>query len=38
VLPRVVGEVIPIADVADGVARVTGGDTGGGRIVVDVGA
>jgi threonine dehydrogenase-like Zn-dependent dehydrogenase len=35
-LPRVVGDVIPIDDVAEGVARVARGDTGGSRIVVDV--
>lgn len=35
-LPRVVGDVIPIEDVAEGVARVARGDTGGSRIVVDV--
>jgi threonine dehydrogenase-like Zn-dependent dehydrogenase len=36
VLPKVVGDVIPIEDVAEGVARVARGDTGGSRIVVDV--
>ena len=36
VLPRVVGDVISIEDVAEGVARVARGDTGGSRIVVDV--
>lgn len=35
-LPRVVGDVIGIEDVAEGVARVQRGDTGGSRIVVDV--
>ncbi len=35
-LPRVVGDVIGIEDVAEGVARVARGDTGGSRIVVDV--
>lgn len=35
-LPRVVGDVIPLADVAEGVARVARGDTGGSRIVVDI--
>jgi alcohol dehydrogenase, propanol-preferring len=36
VLPRVVGDVIGIEDVAEGVSRVARGDTGGSRIVVDV--
>jgi threonine dehydrogenase-like Zn-dependent dehydrogenase len=36
VLPKVVGDVIPIHDVAEGVARVARGETGGSRIVVDV--
>lgn len=36
VLPRVVGDVIPLDDVAEGVARVARGETGGSRIVVDV--
>lgn len=36
VLPRVVGDVIPLADVLDGLARVRDGNTGGSRIVVDV--
>jgi threonine dehydrogenase-like Zn-dependent dehydrogenase len=36
VLPKVVGDVIGIDDVAEGVARVARGDTGGSRIVVDV--
>lgn len=36
VLPKVVGDVIGIEDVAEGVARVARGDTGGSRIVVDV--
>jgi threonine dehydrogenase-like Zn-dependent dehydrogenase len=35
-LPRAVGDIIPIEDVAEGVARVARGDTGGSRIVVDV--
>lgn len=35
-LPRVVGDVIPLADVAEGVARVHRGDTGGSRIVVEI--
>jgi threonine dehydrogenase-like Zn-dependent dehydrogenase len=35
-LPRVVGDVISIEDVNEGVARVARGDTGGSRIVVDV--
>ena len=35
-LPKVVGDVIAIGDVAEGVARVARGDTGGSRIVVDV--
>ncbi|MCK9248309.1 MAG: alcohol dehydrogenase catalytic domain-containing protein [Solirubrobacteraceae bacterium] len=36
VLPRVVGDVIPLADVAAGVERVHRGQTGGSRIVVDI--
>ena len=36
VLPHVVGDVIPLADVAEGVARVHRGETGGSRIVVDI--
>jgi hypothetical protein len=36
VLPKVVGDVIGIEDVAEGVARVARGETGGSRIVVDV--
>lgn len=36
VLPRVVGDVIPLAEVLDGLARVQQGRTGGSRIVVDV--
>jgi threonine dehydrogenase-like Zn-dependent dehydrogenase len=36
VLPKVVGDVIGIEEVAEGVARVARGDTGGSRIVVDV--
>ena len=36
VLPKVVGDVISIEDVAEGVERVARGDTGGSRIVVDV--
>jgi 2-desacetyl-2-hydroxyethyl bacteriochlorophyllide A dehydrogenase len=36
VLPRVVGDVIPLADVPAGVQRVHEGRTGGSRIVVDV--
>ena len=36
VLPHVVGDVIPLADVAAGVARVHRGETGGSRIVVDI--
>jgi len=35
-LPRVVGDVIPLADVAEGLQRVYRGDTGGSRIVVDI--
>jgi D-arabinose 1-dehydrogenase-like Zn-dependent alcohol dehydrogenase len=35
-LPRVVGDVIPLDDVAEGVARVARGETGGSRIVVDI--
>ncbi|MGE0068018.1 MAG: zinc-binding dehydrogenase [Solirubrobacterales bacterium] len=35
-LPRVVGDVIPLDDVAAGVARVARGETGGSRIVVDI--
>jgi threonine dehydrogenase-like Zn-dependent dehydrogenase len=35
-LPKVVGDVISIEDVNEGVARVARGDTGGSRIVVDV--
>lgn len=37
-LPKVVGDVIPLEDVAEGVARVARGDTGGSRIVVDLAA
>jgi threonine dehydrogenase-like Zn-dependent dehydrogenase len=37
-LPRVVGDVIPLEDVAEGVARVARGETGGSRIVVDIAA
>jgi D-arabinose 1-dehydrogenase-like Zn-dependent alcohol dehydrogenase len=36
VLPRVVGDVIPLADVLGGLSRVQAGRTGGSRIVVDV--
>jgi threonine dehydrogenase-like Zn-dependent dehydrogenase len=36
VLPKVVGDVIPIRDIVSGVERVSRGDTGGSRIVVDV--
>jgi threonine dehydrogenase-like Zn-dependent dehydrogenase len=35
-LPRVVGDVIPLEDVATGLERVARGDTGGSRIVLDV--
>jgi D-arabinose 1-dehydrogenase-like Zn-dependent alcohol dehydrogenase len=35
-LPKVVGDVIPLADVLSGVQRVQKGDTGGSRIVVDI--
>jgi D-arabinose 1-dehydrogenase-like Zn-dependent alcohol dehydrogenase len=35
-LPRVVGDVIPLEDVNDGLRRVHAGDTGGSRIVLDV--
>jgi Zn-dependent alcohol dehydrogenase len=35
-LPRVVGDVIPLDDVNEGVHRVARGDTGGSRIVVDI--
>lgn len=36
-LPRAIGDTIPLADVAEGVARVARGETGpGSRIVVDV--
>ena len=37
-LPRVVGDVIALDDVRDGVERVARGDTGGSRIVVDIAA
>jgi threonine dehydrogenase-like Zn-dependent dehydrogenase len=36
VLPRVVGDVIPLDDVRSGLDRVHRGDTGGSRIVVDI--
>ena len=36
VLPRVVGDTIPLFDVLSGLSRVQSGDTGGSRIVVDV--
>ena len=36
VLPRVVGDTIPLSDVLSGLSRVQSGDTGGSRIVVDV--
>lgn len=36
VLPRVVGDIIGLDDVAAGMSRVQNGDTGGSRIVVDV--
>jgi threonine dehydrogenase-like Zn-dependent dehydrogenase len=36
VLPKVVGDVIPLADVRQGLDRVHTGDTGGSRIVVDI--
>jgi D-arabinose 1-dehydrogenase-like Zn-dependent alcohol dehydrogenase len=36
VLPRVVGDVIPLDDVKAGVERVARGETGGSRIVVDI--
>jgi D-arabinose 1-dehydrogenase-like Zn-dependent alcohol dehydrogenase len=36
VLPHVVGDVIPLTDVLDGLTRVQAGRTGGSRIVVDV--
>ena len=36
VLPKVVGDVIPLADVRKGLDRVHTGDTGGSRIVVDI--
>jgi threonine dehydrogenase-like Zn-dependent dehydrogenase len=35
-LPHVVGDVIPLGDVDDGLARVARGDTGGSRIVLDI--
>jgi threonine dehydrogenase-like Zn-dependent dehydrogenase len=35
-LPHVVGDVIPLEDVVEGVHRVARGETGGSRIVVDV--
>jgi threonine dehydrogenase-like Zn-dependent dehydrogenase len=35
-LPRVVGDVIALEDVGDGLRRVASGDTGGSRIVLDV--
>lgn len=36
VLPKVVGDVIPLADVRKGLDRVHEGETGGSRIVVDI--
>lgn len=36
VLPKVVGDVIPLEDVMDGLNRVHKGETGGSRIVVDI--
>jgi threonine dehydrogenase-like Zn-dependent dehydrogenase len=36
VLPRVVGDIIGLDDVAEGLGRVQRGETGGSRIVVDV--
>lgn len=35
-LPHVVGDVIPLSDVADGLQRVAAGRTGGSRIVLDI--
>lgn len=35
-LPRVVGDVIPLEDVNEGLRRVQAGDTGGSRIVLDI--
>ena len=35
-LPHVVGDVIGLGDVADGLRRVARGDTGGSRIVLDI--
>lgn len=37
-LPRAIGDVIALEDVAEGVARVARGETGGSRIVVDIAA
>jgi D-arabinose 1-dehydrogenase-like Zn-dependent alcohol dehydrogenase len=37
-LPRVVGDVIPLEDVKEGVERVARGETGGSRIIVDIAA
>lgn len=37
-LPRVVGDVISLEDVGEGISRVAKGDTGGSRIVVDIAA
>jgi len=36
VLPHVVGDVIPLANVNAGLARVAAGDTGGSRILLDI--
>ena len=36
VLPKVVGDVIPLSEVRNGLDRVHTGDTGGSRIVVDI--
>jgi 2-desacetyl-2-hydroxyethyl bacteriochlorophyllide A dehydrogenase len=38
VLPRVVGDVVPLTDVVAGLQRVAAGDTGGSRIVLDIGS
>ena len=35
-LPRLVGDVIPLAEILDGMRRVEAGDTGGSRIVVAI--
>jgi threonine dehydrogenase-like Zn-dependent dehydrogenase len=35
-LPRLVGDVIPLAEILDGMRRVEAGDTGGSRIVIAI--